>query len=167
MTNLSIDALNALGGERPLQVWRKAIIGGVNVKLFNSTTRTETQRTLRGDRQQTENSAPDTIVNLWTAEEVRYFVNANRGHIDRQNIIRLTDAEIAAPATSEITDVNPNKMSLDEIKEACRANRWASMQKYAREIDDKSQLKLFINVLEEMGKSDKVRNLFIDKLNSL
>lgn len=120
------NVYDAILGE-PKAVFKKTILGQVTVELldpFDLKNKTTIKHILRG-----EPGSPESVVKLYSDEEVKYFYIANR---------RLIETGLIAPANVENQPVEPEvKFYTDEeIEEMLKSRYFKKFEKFLNEYAD-------------------------------
>jgi hypothetical protein len=153
--DLDNKVFSAMQTGKPLESYRKTILGKVCVDVLSPFTGKPEALILSGDPKRDEAAEVD----LWSEMSVAFFKNSNKKLLSKGLLIKIVKEEKEEPRTIE-------QYSDEELKEVVN-QRYYNLQKTLSEITAPAVVFRMLDLAREMDKSEKIIKSLETRLSQL
>ena len=152
------DIYGKMATGEPLKVYRKTILGRVNVKAINPVEDVAEDVILSGNPD--DRSCETCFVEIWSDKELVYFLRANRTHLSEGTLVEDTK-----PRDTEIKKT-PNNLSDEEIEELV-VSPFLKLKKVVESMTTESAVSRVLREAEKAERPEKTITFIRERLSEI
>ena len=150
------DLYSRMQSGKPLAVYKKKILGKLNVRVLNPFDQKPMHTILQGDPR--KKNCPKCFVELWTDKELMYFLRSNRIHLDGGNLIEYTKT------LSSKIERTVNNLSDEEIESLVKAP-FLKLKKTVEKMTSIAAVSRVVDTAETAGRPEKTMLYLRERLS--